>query len=175
MSRILLPSEGVQGGPDADKATATCFCGAVQILFPTEKPGFVDSFICNCSDCHKITASMFASNFIVKEKYTTHTRGKDKLTKYAQSATIESGNTMENHFCSVCGTLMYRISSGYPGLLITRIGTIDDFNLMETKIKPRLEQYVKDRVAWCPGAGEAKVRGFEAAGPLGQPFEKESL
>ncbi|OQN97459.1 hypothetical protein B0A48_16618 [Cryoendolithus antarcticus] len=156
MSRILLPSEGARGGADSDKATATCFCGAVQILFPTEAPGFVDSFVCNCSDDHKITASMFASNFVVQESQTIHTRGKDKLTKFAQSKTIASGNTMENNFCSICGTLMYRISSGFPGLLITRIGTIDDFNLMETKIKPRFEMYTKTRVAWCPGAGDSK-------------------
>ena len=114
---------------------------------------------------------MFASNFIVKESETTHTRGKDKLTQWAQNKTIASGNTMTNFFCSVCGSLMYRVSSGYPGLLITRIGTIDDFDLMETKFKPRLEQFTKNRVGWCKGAESAGVRQFEGAGPLGQPFE----
>ena len=111
---------------------------------------------------------MFASNFIVKESETTHTRGKDKLTKFSQNKIIASGNTMGNHFCSVCGTLMYRISSGFPGLLITRIGTIDDFDLHATKLKPRLEQFTKDRVSWLKG-GEG-VRQFEDAGPLGQSF-----
>lgn len=66
---------------------------------------------------------MFASNFILKEASVTHTRGKEKLKKFAQSKTIATGNTMENHFCGECGTLMYRISSGFPGMLITRIGT----------------------------------------------------
>lgn len=78
---------------------------------------------------------------------------------------------MTNHFCSVCGTLMYRISSGYPGLLITRIGTVDDFNLQETKLKPRLEQFVKTRSSWLGGCQQFGVRQFEGAGPLGQPFE----
>jgi len=114
---------------------------------------------------------MFASNFIIKESDTIHTRGKDKLTKWAQSKTIASGNTMENNFCSVCGSLMYRISSGYPGLLIPRIGTIDDFDLHATKLKPRLEQYTKDRVGWLKGA--EGVRQFEGAGPLGEPFKDE--
>ncbi|KAG9765691.1 hypothetical protein E4T50_04111 [Aureobasidium sp. EXF-12298] len=163
-----LPSEGVRGLASDDRATATCYCGAVQIAFPVKGDGFVDSFICNCTDCHKITASMFASNFIIKEKDTVHTRGLDKVTKWAQKKTIASGNTMENNFCSVCGTLMYRISSGYPGLLIARIGTIDNFALMESKVKPRLEQYTKDRVAWFKGADG--VAQFEGAGPLGQPF-----
>ena len=46
---------------------------------------------------------------------------------------------------------MYRVSSGFPGKLIPRIGTIDDFNLQETVFKPRIEQFCKDRVAWLSG------------------------
>ena len=48
---------------------------------------------------------------------------------------------------------MYRVSSGFPGKSILRIGTVDDFNLHETKLKPRIEQFAKDRVRWC-AAGE---------------------
>ena len=84
---------------------------------------------------------------------------------------------MTNYFCSVCGTLMYRVSSGFPGKLIPRIGTIDDFNLQETVFKPRIgrsavfsglgasadeiaEQYVKDRVGWFGGSvGSEKHQG----------------
>lgn len=175
--RFPLPSEGIKGGRDSDTATATCFCGSVQILFvrpstrpfpanhsstnptspqPLKKPGYVDSFICNCADCRKITASMFASNFIVKDSATQHVRGRDKLTKFAQSKTIASGNTMENHFCSVCGTLMYRISSGFPGMLITRIGTVDDFDLHETALKPSVEVFTENRVCWLKGAEGVK-------------------
>jgi hypothetical protein len=46
---------------------------------------------------------------------------------------------------------MYRVSSGYPGKSITRIGTIDDFNLQETLLKPRVEQFTKNRVNWFGG------------------------
>ncbi|KAK5089255.1 hypothetical protein LTR70_006866 [Exophiala xenobiotica] len=134
-----------------DRATATCYCGAVQLEFPTEGDDYIDSFICNCTDCRKITASMFASNFIVNDKAVKHLKGKDKLTKFAQNDTIASGNTMENHFCSVCGSLMYRISSGFPGKYVMRIGTVDDFSLHETKLKPRIEQFGKDRVSWLQG------------------------
>lgn len=94
---------------------------------------------------------MFASNFIVKDSSLTHLAGQEKLTKYSQSATIATGNTMSNYFCSVCGTLMYRRSSGFPGMSITRIGTVDDFKLHEGKLKPRIEQFTKDRVSWFHG------------------------
>jgi hypothetical protein len=116
----------------------------------------VDTFICNCTDCRKITASMFASNFIVKHTSLKHLRGEDKLKKFAQSKTIATGNTMENNFCSNCGTLMYRVSSGFPDKRILRIGTVDDFNLHETKLKPRLEQFGKDRVSWFSGGQGVK-------------------
>jgi len=95
---------------------------------------------------------MFASNFLVKDAGLKHLRGEDKLTKYAQNKTVASGNTMTDNFCSVCGTLMYRVSSGWPGMKIPRIGTVDDFSLHETKLKPRIEIFCKDRVSWLKGA-----------------------
>lgn len=150
--KIALPVEGAKGGQNSKTATATCYCGAVQIEVPTEGEGLVDTFICHCTDCRKITASMFASNFVVKDEYLKHVRGEDKLTKFKQDKTIATGNSMENSFCSVCGTLLYRRSSGYPGCSIPRIGTIDDYALQETKFKPRIETFEKDRVAWLKPA-----------------------
>jgi hypothetical protein len=187
--KIVLPSEGAHGEKNGT-ATATCYCGAVQIEVPTEGDGLVDTFICHCTDCRKITAryvsesqpdirqctinqnntnysdltrhvtSMFASNFIVKTTHLTHLRGEEKLTRFRQNATIATGNYMENSFCSVCGTLLYRRSSGYPGMSIARIGTIDDFSLQETKFKPRIETFEKDRCAWVqPAKVERHVDG----------------
>ena len=48
---------------------------------------------------------------------------------------------------------MYRVTSGLPGQSILRIGTIDDYSLHETKLKPRREQFVEDRVEWFSGGG----------------------
>jgi hypothetical protein len=115
---------------------------------------------------------MFASNFVVQASETKHVRGREKLTKFAQSKTIESGNTMENHFCSVCGSLMYRISSAFPELLITRIGTVDDFDLHESVLKPKVEVYTKDRVCWLGGVDGAVQYGD--AGPLGASIKETS-
>ncbi|KAJ7821366.1 Mss4-like protein [Mycena olivaceomarginata] len=114
-------------------------------------PGLVNTFVCNCADCRKITASMFASNFTIADTHLTHVRGRENLTAYGQSRTIASGSTMTNYFCKTCGTLMYRVSSGSPGMSILRIGTVDDFNLHETKLKPAVEQFIKTRVGWLHG------------------------
>lgn len=176
------------GWTKADEATATCFCGAVQLVFvssapvyrhsfcnhcsfahrrtssmifadcnkATKAPGLVDSFLCHCSDDHKIHSSMFASNFIIADTHLEHARGREKLTAYSQSQTIAAGNNMTNYFCSVCGTLMYRVSSGWPGNSILRIGTVDDFHLHATKLKPTFEQFTGERVDWLSPAKGVK-------------------
>lgn len=53
---------------------------------------------------------------------------------------------------------MYRVSTGFPGKSIMRIGTIDDFKLQETKLAPRVEQYTKDRVAWLHGGEGTEIQ-----------------
>lgn len=130
---------------------------------PVEGPGLFNTFVCNCSDCHKFHASMFASNFTIDDKYLKHERGQDNLTRFAQKKTIASGNEMANYFCKTCGTLLYRVSEGYPGYSILRIGTVDDFTLMETKLRPQIQQFNKDRTSWVStieGAKQADEMGF---------------
>ncbi|KAF7318909.1 GFA domain-containing protein [Mycena chlorophos] len=136
-------------------------CGAVQLSFPTEAPGLKSTFVCHCSDCRKITASMFASNFTIDNRHLRHIRGQDNLKTFAQSHTIGSGQTMTNYFCGTCGTLMYRVGAAYPGYSVLRIGTVDDFELHETKLRPRLEQYTERRVRWLkPVDGLRQFRGM---------------
>ena len=53
---------------------------------------------------------------------------------------------------------MYRVGAGFPGMSICRIGTIDDFSLMETKLRPREEYFVRTRVNWLPGVEGTKKR-----------------
>lgn len=178
-SKPYIPVAGLarDGYSRDDEATATCFCGAVQLAFvsrcnhmstpdpfmsltsppqPTEGPGLVNTFLCNCTDCHKIHSSMFGANFTIADTHLKHVRGRETLKTFAQSATIYSGNTMTNYFCSTCGTLMYRVGGLFPGVSILRLGTVDDFNLLETKLKPKVEIFTKDRVSWFPGVEGAK-------------------
>ena len=67
---------------------------------------------------------------------------------------------MDSYFCKTCGSLMYRISSGFPGVYIMRLGAVDDFSLYDTALKPTLEQFVKDRVPWhAPAEGVHQESG----------------
>ncbi|KAF5373683.1 hypothetical protein D9758_000785 [Tetrapyrgos nigripes] len=116
-SKPYIPQAGLanDGWSKEDEATATCFCGAVQLAFPTQGPGLVNVHVCNCTDCRKITASMFASNFTVDDKYLKHIRGQDNLKTFGQAQSIGSHKKMTNYFCSTCGTLMYRVGESWPG------------------------------------------------------------
>ncbi|KAI0444227.1 Mss4-like protein [Xylaria telfairii] len=142
-TKPYIPFNSLQqdGWSTDTEATATCFCGAVQIVLPTESPGLVDVFVCNCSDCRKITASMFASNIIAKDEYVKHLRGQENLTSFGQSTTVGSGKNMTNWFCKTCGTLLYRTSEKHPGTKIARLGTIDDFNLAEVGLHNFLSSF----------------------------------
>ncbi|KAM0346003.1 hypothetical protein ACHAPU_006057 [Fusarium lateritium] len=147
----FIPRSGVaqDGWSTKEEATATCYCGTVQLSFPLAKPGLVFSFVCHCSDCRKITASMFTTAFVVLDTHLKHVRGQDNLQEYSQSETIErQGNTMSNFFCRTCGSLMYRKAESYPGASLLRSGTVDDFRLVKTVLKPGVEQYIKHRVDW---------------------------
>jgi hypothetical protein len=104
---------------------------------------------------------MFASNFTIADTHLTHVRGRENLTMYGQANTIASKRNMINHFCSTCGSLMYRTGDGFPGQSILRIGTVDDFHLHETKLKPQVEQFIESRVGWLHGVeGVPQVVGL---------------
>jgi hypothetical protein len=62
---------------------------------------------------------------------------------------------------------MYRRSSAWPEMTIPRVGTVDDFGLHETKLKPQLEQFCKDRVEWFKGVEELEISSQERF-PLGR-------
>lgn len=94
---------------------------------------------------------MFASNFTVLDTHLKHLRSQDRLKTFGQDQTIGRKNMMTNYFCSDCGTLMYRVGAAFPGQSILRIGTVDDFSLMETKLRPRREQFTESRLNWVHG------------------------
>jgi hypothetical protein len=182
------PSVSATGGDEEawsneEEATATCFCGSVRLVVvcmpsqwsvltpmlilmpqPLRSPGLLDTFICNCKDCHKFTASMFTTAFVVADSYLKHVRGHGELKTYRHTRPSAMGNIVTNYFCSNCGTLMYRASTGFPGISALRVGTVDDHNLHNTKLKPRRELFVENRAGWLSDVdGVEKVVGSPEA------------
>jgi len=101
---------------------------------------------------------MFASNFIVLDTHLKHLRGQSNLRTFENTKTPLSGKKMTNYFCETCGTLMYRIGEAFPGQSILRIGTVDDFSLMEGALKPKWEIFTKERENWLGEVVGAKKK-----------------
>ncbi|WWC58652.1 uncharacterized protein I303_101196 [Kwoniella dejecticola CBS 10117] len=159
---IPLGGGSKDGYNDGKEATATCFCGDIQLAFPVTKEGIKGTFVCHCTDCRKVSASMFATNFTVHSDDLRYIRGADKVKTYAQSKTIVEGNTMTNYFCPNCGSLLNRISSGTPTLNYVRVGAVDDLRLHDTLLKPEVEQFVDSRAKWLkPVQGVTQAHGME--------------
>jgi hypothetical protein len=104
---------------------------------------------------------MFASNFTVADENIKWLRGRENLKTFSQKKTIGSGKAMTNFFCITCGTLMNRVGDAFPGLNFLRIGTVDDFSLHETMLKPQIEQFTKDRVGWLHGPDVGGIQRSE--------------
>jgi hypothetical protein len=49
---------------------------------------------------------------------------------------------------------MYRSSSGYPGISVLRIGTVDDFHLHESRLRPQSETFIESRAPWVHSLDE---------------------
>lgn len=100
---------------------------------------------------------MFTTGFVVLDTHLTHVRGEENLKQFSQSDTIErDGSAMTNFFCITCGSLMYRRSSAYEGVSVLRGGTVDDFKLVGTVLKPGDEQFCKYKVAWLSSIKDLK-------------------
>ena len=106
---------------------------------------------------------MFTSLLVIEDSHLRYVRGQEKLKTYSTAKSPESGNVMTNHFCIECGTLMSRTSAIYPGHNLLRLGTVDDFNLAEGKLKPTAEIYVKDRCSWVKGLEDEGVQKYDGA------------
>ncbi|EWZ48572.1 Mss4-like protein [Fusarium oxysporum f. sp. albedinis] len=158
------------GWSTEDEATATCFCGAVQLVLPLKKPGLLNRHVCHCIDCRKIGSAFYQSNITVDDTYLKHVRGEDNLSTFSEEKTIRANATMTNYFCKTCGTLMYRRGARFPGLTILRTGTVDDLSLADTKLRPQVEQFIERRASWSkPIDGAAQVVGMH------QPSDIEGI
>jgi hypothetical protein len=128
---------------------SSCLCGDNQISWTSEP--FVN-FRCHCLDERKLTGAAFALNILVSTDTLKVESG--KLSVWGK--VVESGNTVSNHSCSQCGSLLYRTSTGYPGMMIIKAGCIDGVEDPAKTFVPTVEIFTRSRVPWLPAVDGAK-------------------
>jgi hypothetical protein len=99
--------------------TGSCLCGAIKYEVTGEP---VRTAVCHCDDCRKATGSSYATNFFFKEEDIVVTQGTPKEFQHKSDA----GNTMTKQFCGDCGSQLFGIGSGSPGVKHIKAGTLDN-------------------------------------------------
>ncbi|TAQ88153.1 hypothetical protein B7494_g3540 [Chlorociboria aeruginascens] len=139
---------------------SSCLCGA-NVISWTAAPAF--KFRCHCTDERKLTGAAFALNIVIPIEEPTMVKGELKV----WGKVVDSGNMMYNHCCGQCGSLLYRTSTGYPGVITVKAGCIDSESDPATDFIPEIEIFTRSRVPWVPA--------IEGVAQEEADFTKESL
>ncbi|KAL4889410.1 Mss4-like protein [Aspergillus ambiguus] len=124
-------------------AVGGCFCGNIRVEFSGQP---TISALCHCSDCRKITGTLYSYSFVIKGSDLEITGSPKEIAKVS-----DSGNHIKNYFCPDCGTPLYGLKVSPSGVrdetVILRAGIFDDIAVLNQN-KPQAEIYVDRRVGW---------------------------
>lgn len=128
---------------------SSCLCGDNVISWTDET---VVNFRCHCMDERKLTGAAFALNMLVP----TPTLKVEKGELSVWGKVVDSGNTIFNHSCKQCGSLLYRTSTGHPGMMVIKAGCIDSEEDPAKTYVPTVETFTRSRAPWIQPIEGAK-------------------
>ncbi|KAG4429357.1 hypothetical protein IFR05_015156 [Cadophora sp. M221] len=130
---------------------SSCLCGSNVITYG-ENP--IVKFRCHCTDERKLTGAAFALNILYSTTDLKVVKGELKV----WGKVVESGNTISNHCCGQCGSLLYRTSTGYPGTMVIKAGCMDlpDGRDPSKEYIPDVEVFTRSRVPWVEPVATAR-------------------
>ena len=111
--------------------SGSCLCGEIKYEINGEP---VRTANCHCDDCRKATGSSYATNFFFKEDDIVIRQGTPKDFQHKSAA----GNTMTKQFCGNCGSQLFGLGSGSPGVKHVKAGTLDDVG----NLRPAINVFV---------------------------------
>ncbi|KAF2020951.1 hypothetical protein BU24DRAFT_404011 [Aaosphaeria arxii CBS 175.79] len=117
-----------------------CFCA--NIRYTIEGQPHVQA-LCHCLDCRKIGGGTYSVNAIYAESGLKVTKGTPKTF----SVKADSGNVIDNHFCGDCGSTLWRGGASFPGLVVLKVGTLDDADAINN-YKAGAELFTRSRAPW---------------------------
>lgn len=118
--------------------TGKCLCGEVGYTIKAEAEP-VRMAQCHCKDCQRASGTGHMSLAFFKEDDVKIT---GQTASYA--VTADSGNINTRHFCPNCGSRVFGVNSGRPGIIGLTAGCIDD----NSWFQPGGVVYAKDRPSW---------------------------
>ncbi|THX47938.1 hypothetical protein D6D06_09371 [Aureobasidium pullulans] len=134
----------------------SCFCKKIQLELSGEPHAIA---LCHCTDCRKISGSVYTLNFIVS----TADLKISGSSPAENPKTSDSGKQYVNYFCKDCGSPLYGGAVDESGQLqtaVVRAGCFDDLEVLKGK-KPSVEIYTEQRMEWIsPVEGAAQFEGM---------------
>ncbi len=118
--------------------TGECLCGS--IAFRVQESAISPMQVCHCSQCRKAQGGPFAVNVPVDASGVEFLRGKPLLKGF------ESSPGKTRFFCSNCGSPVFSVRDGVPGILRMRAGLFDE----DLPVRPAFHAYVGSRAPWWP-------------------------
>lgn len=118
--------------------TGGCRCGAVRYE-STDDP--VISGNCHCLECQRSSGTGHSAVVAVHSdslQVTGEVRYFDHIS--------DSGNTASNGFCPTCGSPLFGKTSGMPGLMAIKVGSLDD----PSGFRPGMAIYAARAQPWDP-------------------------
>ena len=113
-----------------------CLCGDVRYQCSAEP---MMSGHCQCNDCRRASGTGHSSHLAVPMNAVS-ILGAVKV--YDRKA--DSGNVVGRAFCPSCGSPVYSVNSGMPGLMFLRASSLDDLEVF----KPQVVVYTKRAAPW---------------------------
>lgn len=118
------------------QTSGRCLCGAVHVAIAGAPVRMAQ---CHCSHCRHASGTGHVSNAIFHESDVTITGETKSFT-----VTTDNGNAYARHFCPTCGSRLFAINSGRPGMIIVHVGLLEDTSWFE----PQMVLYARDRAHW---------------------------
>ena len=116
-----------------------CLCGEIQYEFEVDPPM---AAVCHCKNCQRQTGSAYSSLYGVPPD-ALQLKGTLKLYRDADT---DSGNTVERWFCGSCGSPIYSLVSGMPGMAFLKTGTLDSTE----GFQPQVQLFCDSKQDWVP-------------------------
>lgn len=101
-----------------DEQCGGCQCGAIRYAAPRTPLAL---YVCHCTECRKQSSSAYGISFSVPRAAFRLLAGEPRW----WSRGTASGHTLECAFCPACGSRIWHQSSGSPGRLNIKGGTLD--------------------------------------------------
>lgn len=116
------------------KLTGNCLCGQVNYEADGE---IAMQGNCHCTDCQQTSGSPFATLLFVKDEDIKIT-GETKRFEHK----VDSGNALVKEFCPNCGSQMFGLNLGRPGMTAIKAGTVNE----KEHVQPQFNVYASSKI-----------------------------